>query len=83
MGQAKKRGSYEERKATAIADNALTVRLLKEQEDAWWASLTPEEQERVAKNRVKNASRVAKFAALTAIANGASRNVPLSSLLPL
>lgn len=74
MGQAKKRGTYQERKTAAIEDNAKTIRLLQEQEEAWWNSLTPEEQERVAKNRVKQASRVAKFAALTAIAGGGARD---------
>lgn len=70
MGQAKKRGTYEERKAAAIEDNTRTVQLLKEQEEAWWNSLTPEEQERVAKNRVKQATAASKFAALAALTNG-------------
>ena len=68
MGQAKRRGTYEERKATAIADNELTVKLIKEQEDRWWNSLTAEEQERIAKNRVANASAIEKINAVAAIA---------------
>lgn len=53
MGQAKKRGTFEERKEAAIEDNKKTIQLLREQEEAWWNSLTPEEQERVAKKRVE------------------------------
>lgn len=49
MGQAKRRGTYEERRTNSINDEAATVKLLKDQEDAWWNSLTPEEQDTVAK----------------------------------
>lgn len=61
MGQAKKRGTYDERKAAAIEDNARTIQLLREQEEAWWNSLTPEEQQRVAKNRLKRAMTMSKL----------------------
>ena len=69
MGQAKRRGTYEERKAAAIADNEKAARLLREQEDAWWNSLTPEEQANVAKNRIARAKTLAKVSAMTAIAS--------------
>jgi hypothetical protein len=70
MGQAKKRGTYEERKTTAIEDNARTIQLLKEQEEAWWNSLTPEEQERVAKNRVSRAKKLAMLTMMPSLVNG-------------
>lgn len=73
MGQAKKRGTYEERKAAAIEDNNRTIKLLKEQEETWWNSLTPEEQQRVAKNRLKRAQMLSMLAGMTAVANGGPR----------
>lgn len=74
MGQAKKRGTYEQRKEAAIEDNKRTIQLLKEQEDAWWNSLTPEEQQQVAKNRLKRAQMMSMLAGMTAVANGAPRD---------
>jgi hypothetical protein len=44
MGQAKRRGSYEERKTMACEDNALTAKLLLEQEQRWYDSLSDEEK---------------------------------------
>jgi 20S proteasome alpha/beta subunit len=70
MGQAKRRGTYEERKAAAIADGQLMIKLIKEQEDRWWNSLSPEEQERIVKNRIANATDKEKLAALGAISRG-------------
>ena len=53
MGQAKNRGTYEERKAEAIQDNAVTVQLLKEQRSKWWNSLSEEEKEFAAINHIE------------------------------
>lgn len=44
MGQAKRRGLYEERKRMACEDNALTAKLLLEQEQRWYDSLSDEEK---------------------------------------
>ena len=59
MGQAKRRGTYEQRKADAIEDNKKTARLLHEQEVAWWNSLTEEEQANVRLKRAKRAKAMA------------------------
>lgn len=53
MGQAKRRGSFDERSASAITDNLKTIQLLKEREDAWWATLTPDEQQNIVRSRIK------------------------------
>lgn len=47
MGHAKKRGTFQERKASAIHDTALAAKMLKEQEDKFWASLTDDERENI------------------------------------
>jgi hypothetical protein len=73
MGQAKKRGTFEERKAAAIEDNRKTIQLLREREEAWWNSLTPEEQEAVAKKRVERMYAMAALSKWTAAANGGYR----------
>lgn len=52
MGQAKQRGTFEERKASAIQDQETVLGMLAKQELAWWNGLTPDEQKRVAKNRI-------------------------------
>lgn len=67
MGQAKRRGTYEQRKEAAIEDNKRTIRLLREQEDAWWNSLTSEEQQTVSENRLKRAKALASIAKWTSL----------------
>jgi hypothetical protein len=84
MGQAKRRGTYEERRANAIEDNENTLRILREREEAWWNSLTPEQQQTVAQNRVKRMKTMAKFKAMEIAAKGGPRmsRFPNISLLP-
>ena len=55
MGQAKQRGTFEERKAAAIEYNDAVAKLLKEQEQKWWDDLSPEEKEKARMNRLANA----------------------------
>lgn len=52
MGQAKRRGTYEERKASAIHDLGVVSTILAKQEKEWWDALTPDEQKRVVTNRI-------------------------------
>ncbi len=52
MGQAKQRGTFEERKASAIQDQETVIGMLAKQELEWWNSLTVDEQKLVAKNRI-------------------------------
>lgn len=51
MGQAKRRGTYEERVQQSITEQNFVRELLEKQEKEWWDSLTPEEQETVTRNR--------------------------------
>jgi hypothetical protein len=55
MGQAKQRGTFEERKAISVSDQAAAALILKQQEKLWWDSLSDEEKEKVTKNRVDQA----------------------------
>lgn len=80
MGQAKRRGTFEERKNSAIEDNAKTIRLLKEQEEAWWNSLTPEEQDAVAKKRVERMHAMAALSKWTSAASGGYRQDLLDNI---
>lgn len=84
MGQAKRRGSYDERKNAAIEDNEKTIRLLKEQEDVWWASLTPEEQQNVVRSRIKRAAKAKMYTDIIRAGQGGPRmsRLPNISLLP-
>ena len=84
MGQAKRRGTYEERKESAIADNLKTIQLLKEREDAWWDSLTPEEQQNVVRGRIKRAAKAKMFNDIIRAGQGGPRmsRLPNISLLP-
>jgi hypothetical protein len=59
MGQAKARGSYEERKRMACEDNALVAKLLLEQEQRWFKSLNTEEQMAVKLKRAQQAKTLA------------------------
>ena len=67
MGQAKRRGSYEERKRTACEDNALTAKLLLEQEQRWYDSLSPEEQMSVKLKRAREAKSCAAIGNVEAV----------------
>lgn len=58
MGQAKRRGTFEERKAQSIAEQEKTLDLLRKQEAEWFESLTEEERERVIANRKKGQNAV-------------------------
>jgi hypothetical protein len=67
MGQAKRRGTYEERKTMACEDNALVAKLLLEQEQSWYESLTPEEQIAVKIKRAKEAKVLASIGNVEAV----------------
>jgi hypothetical protein len=55
MGQAKKRGTFEERRQQSI-DRTEAERLERQREEAeWWNSLTDEQKENVRKNRARRA----------------------------
>lgn len=51
MGQAKRRGTFEERKESAIADIQLVRNILLQHEKEWWDSLTVEEQKKIIEKR--------------------------------
>lgn len=53
MGQAKRRGTYEERKESAIHDANVVREILLKQEKLWWDSLTEEEQKNIISKRTK------------------------------
>ena len=59
MGKAKRKGTYEERKRMACEDNALIAKLLLEQEQRWYESLSPEVQMAVKIKRAKEAKALA------------------------
>jgi len=67
MGQAKARGTYEERKRMACEDNALTAKLLLEQEQRWYDSLSPEEQMAVKLKRAHEAKSCASLGNVEAV----------------
>jgi hypothetical protein len=67
MGQAKARGSYEERKRMACEDNALAVKLLLEQEQRWFKSLSTEEQMAVKIKRARQAKSCATLGNVEAV----------------
>jgi len=67
MGQAKARGTYEERKRMACEDNAMTAKLLFEQEQRWYESLTPEEQIAVKLKRASEAKSCASIGNVEAV----------------
>lgn len=53
MGQAKRRGTYEERKASAIHDQELVKSILDKQEKTWWNELPSEEQKALIQKRLQ------------------------------
>jgi hypothetical protein len=67
MGQAKRRGTYEERKRNACEDNALVAKLLLEQEQMWYESLSAEEQIAVKLKRAKEAKALASVGNVEAV----------------
>ena len=67
MGQAKTRGSYEERKRMACEDNALAAKLLLEQEQRWYESLSPEAQMAVKIKRAQQAKTLASIGNVEAV----------------
>lgn len=69
MGQAKRRGSYEERKAEAVAREAARREEARLREAARRAAMTPEELERERRGRAK----VSSILALTAMMGMAGR----------
>lgn len=46
MGQAKRRGTFEERKAEAIKKETILTAKRKAEDEARWAAMTPEERRR-------------------------------------
>lgn len=67
MGQAKARGTYEERKTMACEDNALAAKLLLEQEQRWYESLSSEEQMAVKIKRAREAKSCASIGNVEAV----------------
>lgn len=67
MGQAKTRGSYEERKRMACEDNAITAKLLLEHEQRWYDSLTDEEKMAVKLKRAYDAKSCASIGNVEAV----------------
>lgn len=57
MGEAKSRGTYEERKANSIADQKAALSILKKQDEEWLLSLSESERENVLTNRIKTKAR--------------------------
>ena len=53
MGQAKLKGSFEERRAKAEEALALKIQKKKEEEAAYWNSLSEEEKDKIKKRRVR------------------------------
>lgn len=84
MGEAKRRGTYDERKTAAIEDNLKTIQILKDREDAWWATLTPEEQQNVVRGRIKRAAKTKMYNEIIRAGQGGPRmsRLPNISLLP-
>lgn len=69
MGQAKQRGTFEERRDAAIHDNELIAKLLKENEEKWWNGLSESEQAKVRLARAKSAQAMVKTGDLSAAAH--------------
>jgi hypothetical protein len=67
MGQARKRGSYQERKALAIEENRKIVQLLQEQERTWFENLSEEEKMSVRLKRAKEAKSCASLGNVAAV----------------
>lgn len=55
MGQAKRRGSFEERKAESIASSEFIINEMTKMETEWYGSLTEEERAVIDKQRAKQA----------------------------
>lgn len=53
MGQAKQRGSFDERKQQSLARYATDKAERERQKAAWWQSLTPAQQQRVEQGRAR------------------------------
>lgn len=71
MGQAKKRGTFEERKAQSIEKETQLLAALEESAKVWYESLTDEDKERYAKLAEERKARMAKAStALGAIGAG-------------
>ena len=77
MGQARKRGSYEERVQQSLArtvreqeEAAKRKRLKREEDQRWWDSLTPEQQEK--ELAAYRARKKRKHSAFLALAFGAA-----------
>jgi hypothetical protein len=63
MGQAKQRGTFEERRQQSI-DRAEAERLERQRKEAeWWNSLTDEQKENVRQNRARRARNMQAMAA--------------------
>ena len=63
MGQAKERGTFEERRQQSI-DRAEAERLERQRKEAeWWNSLTDEQKENVRQNRARRARNMQSMAA--------------------
>jgi hypothetical protein len=70
MGQARKRGSFEDRRQQSIAA-ARSRRTAKEQAEAdWWNSLTYDQKRLVRRNRENRARRMSTLVGITAMLGG-------------
>ena len=54
MGQAKRRGTFAERRDSAIHDQEVVKTILNQQEKKWWDSLTAEEQISILQKRISS-----------------------------
>jgi hypothetical protein len=70
MGQAKKRGSFDERKQQSIVRYATDRAERERQKAAWWASLTPAQQQQVEQGRARQQRAWAMMAGITARLGG-------------
>lgn len=79
MGQAKRRGSYEQRKQDAIQSNIEIAKLLKQQEQQWFDSLSCVEAASVRLGRAKAAAAFATAGNVSAVRH-ISNSVPFQNL---
>lgn len=71
MGQAKLRGTFEQRRAAAIERNTKQAEEEHRQKVAWWNSLSAEDQDAIRNKRNKSAAFMAFFAGILAGTNSA------------
>lgn len=65
MGQAKQRGTFEDRRQQSIARTEAERLERQRKESEWWNSLTDEQKENVRRNRARRARQMAFFTAFS------------------